>query len=292
MKALVIEKNDLIHNIKAIKELAQKNEKNEYGKEYEIIAVVKGNGYGLGLIEYSELLISQGIHILAVSTVEEALKLREAKIDVDILLLASVCINEEVRRLIENNIILTIGSRQAAEVANKLATDKRARVHIKIDTGLGRYGFLYTEPKEILDTYKNYPNLQIEGTFSHFAQSYEKNLKYTKLQFDRFIGVVEMLKTNDINPGMLHICNSIAFLRCPQMHLNAARIGSALLGRVGNIENINLKRIAYLESQIIDIKELPKGNSVGYSRTEKVKRDTKVAIVPVRIFRRNKFKTY
>lgn len=281
LKALVIEKKDLIHNIKAIKELAKKNGKNESGKEYQIIAVVKGNGYGLGLIEYSKILINQGINFLAVSTVEEAIALREAGIEVDILLLSSICIEEEVKMLIDNDIILSIGSLQAAEVANKLAKEKKVRAHIKIDTGFGRYGFVYTQINEIVEAYKNYPNLIIEGTFSHFSQSYAKNEKYTKLQFDRFISVIETLKLNDINPGMLHICNSSAFLKYPYMHLNAARIGSAFLGRILVPNKIGLKRIAKLETQIIEIKTLPKGYNIGYSCTEKTKKETKIAVLPV-----------
>ncbi len=269
MKALIIEKEDLIHNIKKIKEAGKEN--------YEIIAVVKANGYGLGLIEFSKILVEQGIKNLAVSTVEEALELKKTNLEANILLLSSVCDAEEVKELVDNGIILTVGSKTAAEIANEL----NARVHIKIDTGFGRYGFVYNHEKEILDAYKNYPNLKIEGTFSHFSQSYAKNDKYTKLQFDRFIKVTEMLKTNGIDAGMLHICNSSAFLKYPYMHLNAARIGSAFLGRILVENNLGLKKIAKLETKITEIKTLPKGYNIGYSCTEKTKRETKVAIVPV-----------
>lgn len=283
MKALVIEKEDLIHNIRAIKELAKRNGTDDSKKPYQIIGVVKGNGYGLGLIEFSKILVEQGINILAVSCVDEAIRIRKSNINADILLLSSTCIQEEVQELINNNIILTIGSTMAAEIANRLAKakNKKIRAHIKIDTGFGRYGFIYDNIKEILEVYKNFPNLKIEGTFSHFAQSYERKLAYTKIQFDRFISVIETLKLNGINPGILHICNSSAFLQYPYMHLNAARIGSAFLGRILVPNKIGLKKIATLNTQIAEIKTLPTGYNIGYSCTEKTKNQTKIAIVPI-----------
>ncbi len=238
-----------------------------------------------GLIEYSELLISQGIDTLAVSTAEEALELKRANIKVDIILLSSNCIQSEVKELIDNGVILTIGSKKAAEIANELAEGKKVRAHIKIDTGFGRYGFMYDKTEEILDAYKNYPNLAIEGTFSHFAQAYEgKNLNFTQTQFNRFISVIEVLKNNKINPGLLHICNSSAFLRYPEMHLNAARIGSAFIGRILVENKIGLKRIGNIETSIIELKDVPKGYSIGYSCTAKTKRETKLAIAPVRLW--------
>ena len=236
---------------------------------------------GCGIIEYARVLVENGIDMLAVSTAEEAIVLKKSEIKADVMLLASNCIKSEVKELIDNDVILTIGSKEAAEIANELATDKKARVHIKIDTGFGRYGFIYNNVEEIINAYKKYPNLQIEGTFSHFAQAYEKKLKVTKIQFDRFISVIETLRNNNINPGLLHICNSSAFLKFPYMHLNASRIGSAFLGRVLVPNNLELKRIGSMESKIIEIKDVPKGYSIGYSGTEKTKRASKIAIIPV-----------
>ena len=239
--------------------------------------MVKGNGYGLGLVEFAKILVQNGIQNLAVSTYEEAIELKKAEIEADVLLLCSLCNKEEVKELVSKGVILTVGSHESAEIANEL----NARAHIKIDTGFGRYGFLYNNLKDILEVYKNYPNIKIEGTYSHFSQSYEKKEKYTKLQFDRFMSIIEALKMNDIDPGMLHICNSTAFLRYPLMHLNAVRIGSAFLGRILTDNNLGLRRIGNLETEIIEIKQLPKGYKIGYSCSEKTKRESKIAIVPV-----------
>ena len=217
MKSLVINREDLKHNIRKIKEIAKDTGRLDNHKPIKIIAVVKGNGYGLGLIPYSKFLIDNGIDYLAVATIEEALKIRQAGIeetDAKILMLSSTAIKEDIQTLVENNIILTIGSKEAAETVEKVGQElnKKIKVHLKIDTGFGRYGFIYSNREEIIKTIKPLQNIKIEGTFTHFSNAYYDD-KYTKTQFNRFIDCIETLKMNDIETGMLHVCNSSAFVK-------------------------------------------------------------------------------
>ena len=279
MNSLVINKEDLRHNINVIKEYSKKNN----NSNYEIIAVVKGNGYGLGLQEYTKFLIDNGIEFFAVATVEEVIEIRKSGFTGKLLMLSSTCIPEDISILIENNTILTIGSEESAKLVNKIALKKGkvVNVHLKIDTGFGRYGFIYSDVTVIINTLKSLENINITGTYSHFSRAYYKKDNWTQKQFERFNNTVKELNKNNINTGILHICNSPAFLNFKNMHLDAARIGSAFLGRVALEENVGLKKIGFLKSIVTEIKTLPKDFNVGYLNLYKTKNLTDIAIVPI-----------
>lgn len=271
MNKYIIEKDKLINNISVIKSMT----------DSEIIAMIKCNGYGLGLIPFAKLLVENGIKILAVSELEEALLLKENFQDADILLLTSYATTDACNKIVTNNIIATVGSFEAAETINNIGKEQgiKPKVHIEINTGMGRCGFDYKDPHKILKL-KEY-NLDICGTFSHFSYSFSKNKKDVLVPLDNFQKTVELLNTNGFDTGVLHISNSTAFLNYKETHLDCVRVGSAFLGRVLSNKSDLFEKVGFLESEIIDVNYLKKGENIGYSNTFRTKRNTKTAIIPV-----------
>lgn len=276
MKVLEINFKDLENNIVKLQERAG---------DKRIIAVVKGNGYGLGFDRFIEILLEHGINYLAVSSVEEAIELADKKLDATVLCMEATSIESEIEQLLDKNVVVTVGNTETAKIVNRIAKNmnKKAYVHFKIDTGFSRYGFLYTDKSSILNAIQSCTSVLVEGIFSHFSSAYFENEDYTRVQYNRFLEIKKYLEENSINIPMYHICNSSAFLKYDDMFMDAVRIGSAFLGRISVKNNIGLKKIGMLKSNVVEIRKLEKGVPVGYSNSEITKKSTTLAIVPVRI---------
>lgn len=218
--------------------------------------------------------------MLAVANVEEAEALRQAGIQEKILMLTPTRNKNEIKSLIQNHIILTIGNAEELALAKELAKkyDEKIEVQLKIDTGFGRYGFLYNQIEDILEVFKLNKMVYISGMYTHFSKPIDE--KWTKKQFERFLEVVKKVKKAGYNPGMLHTCESTAFFKYRYMYLNAVRIGSAFQGRT-LVKNTGLKKIGTFKTTISEIKNVPKGYNISYSNEFKTKKNTKIAIVPV-----------
>jgi alanine racemase len=272
MKVLEINQTDLKYNLEQITNYISSS-------KAKIIAVVKANGMGLDLIKYSNFLVQNGIQTLAVANTYEALALREAGFENEILMLSEVYSIKELESLIDNNIVLTIGNLEEKEKIENLATSKNkvVQAHIKIDTGFARYGFLYNNETEILQAVKNSEVLKITGVYTHFSKPLDKT--YTNIQFARFQNLIPKIKEVN-NEAIFHCSSSTAMLLYPNMNLDAVRLGSCIQGRV--LDNkLNLKKIGTFKSEIITIKDLQKGYNISYGNTFKVKSPMKVAVIPV-----------
>lgn len=271
MSRYVIEKDKLIENIELIKSKAK----------VDIIGVVKGNGYGFGIKEFTSILKEQGIRTFAVTEVTDLTELRQIIPDNDILVMRSTCIEAEAQEIINNDATATIGSLDSAVLMNELAqkADKKIKCQLKIDTGMGRYGFL---PSQVEDAIKCYSleYLDFVGAYTHFSSAF-RNQDLTKAQLVLFKDTMEQIKKAVGEIGTIHASNSPALLNVEDVCLDTVRIGSAFTGRVITKSKIGLNRLGSLEAEVVETKTVPKGYSIGYNGLFTTKRETKIAIVPI-----------
>lgn len=242
-----------------------------------LIAVVKENGYGMGLEREYHILKEQNIDFYAVTNAEEAYALRRFGCKEDILLMSPSYDAEEAGTLLQNDIIFMLGSMKQAVVLKTAAdeTGLTPRVHIAIETGMGRYGFLWNQIPDLtmLPSY-----LKIEGCYSHLNGKPSGYEKEAKLQLSRLLAAADTLKKQGIDPGIRHICNSAATMSLGTLGLDAVRCGSAIIGKCAR-GGSSLKDSVWLEAPICQIDELPKGSTIGYQACAVLKRDSRLGLV-------------
>ena len=272
MNELIINVNDLVHNIKEIKS----KEKDDY----TIIAVVKADAYGCGMYEYVKILKQNNINFFAVATYSEAIEFRKYFSD-KLLLLTPYNDEKIISNLIDQDIIFSIESIKQAKLIDRYAKDKNIKVtsHIKVDTGLNRFGYKYNDVASILATINNTENIVYDGIYSHFSTSLAKNSSYSRKQYNRLIKVIDLLKENHIEFNLKHICNSSGYFKYEDMHLNASRIGSAFIGCAVGIKT-QLKLIGLFHTKIIKVSNVNRGEYIGYANSYKTKKKMKIAIIP------------
>ena len=271
MKAYIVEKEAILHNLDVLQKKAGCT---------PIWAVLKGNGYGLGVEPMAQLCWEKEIRRFAVTEVSEAETIRGLYPDAVILMLRPTKDTGELNRLLELDVIATIGSTEDAAALNSLAAqrDVVAEVHVKIDTGMGRYGFLPEELEKILSVYRYNDHIAVSGIYTHFHSSFGKS-KRTTVQEEAFRNLVRAIVDAGIEPGDRHCCNSAAFLRWPEMKMEGVRLGSALLGRV--LTKSNLRRVGWCEATVDELRWLPAGHSTGYGAAWRAKKPTQIAVISV-----------
>lgn len=271
MSRYVIDKALLKENIETVKKKAG----------VDIIGVVKGNGYGFGIRELTAVLKESGIKTFAVTETDDIQELKAVLDNEDILVMRSTGIPEEAEIIAKNGCIATIGSLNAAKVMNEASArlGVKTKCHLKIDTGMGRYGFMPSQIEEAIKCY-DMENLEFIGAYTHFSSAF-RNRELTKAQLQLFKDTVEQIKKAGKEVGIIHAANSPALLNVEDVCLDSVRIGSAFTGRVITDSKIKLNRIGSLEADVIEIKTVPAGYSIGYNGLYKTKRETRIAIVPI-----------
>ncbi len=262
--------------------------KNFIGNAVEYMAVVKADAYGHGAVSCAKKLEAEGIDWFGVVLPEEGLELRENGIQKPILCLGSFWTGQETL-LLENNLTPVIYQREAAENFNRAAANKnvKAKIHVKVDTGMGRIGVRFDEVKEFVEVLKPLEHLSVEGLMTHFAVADKLSENdFTDRQIKRFNESVKIFETNGFYPKYKDLANSPGAVAHENSRGNMVRLGGVLYGLGGDvlpkeITKPNLKPVMSLQTQIAHIKNVPVGETLGYGRTFLTERNSIIATVPI-----------
>lgn len=253
------------------------------------LGVVKADAYGHGAVTIARELERLGCEMLAVAELNEAMQLRAAGIKRPILILG-VTPAELAHHVVEQDLTQTVFTPELARALSDaaVAQGKTARIHIKLDTGMSRIGVLAWDAEQAareVSELCDLPGLVKEGIFTHFANA-DNDEAFTMLQFTRFLDVVERLENNySLRFEIRHCAASAAALKYPCTHLDMVRPGIALYGHYPDpscqMEGQELKPVMSLYSRVAAVRQLPAGAPVSYGCTHVVRRDTRVAVLPI-----------
>jgi len=257
-------------------------------EKIKFMAVVKADGYGHGAVECAKKLEKEGIDWFGVALPEEGLELRENQISKPILCLGSFWAGQE-NLLLENNLTSVIYNLDLAELLDNAAHQKgiKAKIHLKIDTGMGRIGVRFDEIAEFADKLSRFQNLEVEGIMTHFASADDLSQNdFTNLQIKRFYESVEVIESKGFHPIYKDLANSPATVAHKNSHGNLVRLGGILYGLGDDVlpQEIDLpktKPVMSLTSKITHLKHIYEGDTLGYGRTFTAKNDSVIATIPI-----------
>jgi alanine racemase len=261
------------HNIAEIKKILAPGTK--------FMAVTKANAYGHGSVAVSRASIEAGADYLAVANLREALELREAGVVHPILILTEspTSVMDEI---VQHQLSQTVYSFTEAKALSDEAVKRKqtSRIHIKVDTGMGRVGVAPSEASALIAKISSLPNLMIEGLFTHFAKAEEHTDHFTNHQFEKFKAILPRFSEIPIK----HAANSAATLFHPQTHLDMVRVGLMLYGLYpqGNSNRtIQLEPALSFKSRVVYLKKVPVGTPISYGGAHVTGKETTIATLPV-----------
>ena len=257
-------------------------------KQIRYMAVVKADAYGHGSIESSRRLEAEGIDWFGVALPEEGVEIRKAGVRKRILCLGGFWSGQE-QQILNYNLTPVIFRLEQIEKLNQASKnyDRLVKIHVKIDTGMNRIGVRFDEVKEFADCLKNFGNLHVEGIMTHLASADDlRETEFTNLQMDRFNEAIRIFEEKEFNPVYKNLANSPGAIAHPRSHGNMVRLGGVLYGLEDDVlpkdvHKPKLKPVLSLHTQITSLKSVPKGETLGYSRTYKTNKKSLIATIPI-----------
>lgn len=271
-----VSKNALENNVQVIRRLAP---------EKTIMAVVKSNAYGHGLVKTSWLLLKYGANWIGTDSLDEALLLRKVGIKAPILVLGYTGAGQ-LAVAAYHRVRVTLYDAALLEAAAKLG--QRLIWHLKIDTGMSRQGVTLADLPNFITKLKNYPHLHSEGVFTHFANADDlPALTYARKQVANFYETLKTLRASGRIPSIVHAAATPAFFSLPEASFDLIRIGIGFYGLwpsekfKSSFQSLGLRPALSWKTRVVQIKNIKNGTPVGYGITEKVGRDSTIAVLPV-----------
>lgn len=271
--------DNLAHNMREVKRLAK--------QDALITAVVKADGYGHGAATIGSVLLKNGADRFAVATLSEAIHLRKSYQDVEILVLGYTP-DYLAEKVLEHRIIQTVYNENAAKALSAAAQkrNKTIKLHVKLDTGMGRIG-LYPcdEAVQIIRRIIDMPCVKVEGIYSHFATADEKDKSFTRSQYAIFQEFISKLEEEDIRIPIRHICNSAGIIEMSEFHEDMVRAGIMIYGLYPSKEvdktKVDLKPVMSLKAMVAHVKSLEPAQGISYGHKYHTQNVEKIATLPL-----------
>jgi len=250
-----------------------------------IMPVLKANAYGHGLVRLARFFDELEADYLGVAVLEEGILLREKGVRAPVLVLGGI-LGNQIPLFLKYDLTLTASSVEKLEQIEDAAAKfgVKAKVHLKIDTGMERIGVHYYNAENFVRFAFGLKHVEVEGIFSHFANAASQNSTHAELQLERFFTVLEFIEKERFEIPLKHIANSGAILQMPEAHLNLVRPGILLYGVYPSKEvkkSVNVKPALSWKSRIVYFKVIKAGASVGYGSVWTAKRNTRAVTIPV-----------
>jgi len=250
-----------------------------------ILLVVKADAYGHGAVEIARAALEAGVSMLGVATLHEGIELRSAGQSAPIVIL-SPSLRSEVDEIIEHRLTPCVGSLEFAELLSRrcVAHEVVSRIHVEVDTGMGRTGISDGEAVEFLQKINAMPNLKLEGVFTHFPDADSGNTFFAEEQLRRFQEILDQLAIRDIEVPIRHAANSAGILSLPQSRLDMVRPGILAYGFYPSARvprTIPVEGVMSFKSRVAQLRDVPAGRFISYGRTYETKRTTRVGVLPV-----------
>ncbi len=274
-----IDLDHLAHNIREVRRVTK--------EDALVTAVIKADGYGHGSVEIGQTLLENGADRFAVATLMEAVELRRAYPETDIMVLGYTP-NEDADIVLDNDIIQTVYAVDQAQAmsAEAVKRQKTVRLHVKVDSGMGRLGLQAgQEAVEAVRAMAKLPGVVLEGIFTHFAVADEVDKAYTCQQVKRFNETVEALEKAGVQIPIKHVSNSAAIIDLPELNYNMVRAGIMLYGLYPSHDvshvNVKLKEVMSLRAKLSLVKELPEGAGISYGLLYTTDHQQRVGTIPL-----------